>query len=223
MASNGASSGSSRGNNASTSKFDPKFPAAEELKDLHSKYITAHTDTLSLLADLSIPVAGQTAKPSAIANTLADVRAQGETINFFSDIFERTQQTGGKVSREELDQKFVNWALKVPGLKEKFDDLPDDVKKIVDQFKDADLSQDGHAGEKAAEEFRLPTSPKTALKATKLKTLWEEQVRVDGGKKYDGVVENDGTPVAYVEKFPFENWGDTVKNTPAVIVLLQLN
>lgn len=65
-------------------------------------------DTLSLLVDLSIPVVGQTAKPSVIAHTLAYVRTQGETINFFGDLFERYQQTSGKVSHEELDQKLVN-------------------------------------------------------------------------------------------------------------------
>jgi hypothetical protein len=219
MASNGTTSSTGLSSNKNNSKFDPKFPAAAELKSLRAKQISAHTDSLSLLANLSIPVAGQTAKTSAIDNALADVRAQGETINFFSDIFTRYQQTSGKLSREELDQKLINWALKVPGLKEKFDDLPDGVKTIMDDFKDADLSQKGGLRGKAAG-FKLPTSPKTAMKMAKLKQMWDEQVKVDGGNKYTGVVEKDGTPVLYVEKFPFENWGDTVKNTPAVIALL---
>ena len=30
------------------------------------------------------------------------------------------------------------------------------------------------------------------------------------------IVENDGERVVYVEKMLFENWGETVKNTPAV-------
>jgi len=219
MASNGTSNGSSDKKDAKP-KFDPKFPAAAELKSLHQKQISSHTDSLSLLADLSIPVVGQTAKPSAIDNTLADVRAQGDTITFFSDIFTRYHQTGGKLSREELDQKLINWAMKVPGLKEKFDDLPDPVQKLMNDFKDADLSQDGDVWRGKAKGFKLPCSPRMAMKMSKLQQMWDEQVKVDGGKKYDGVVEADGTAVLYVEKFPFENWGETVKNTPAVIALI---
>lgn len=122
------------------------------------------------------------------------------------------------MSREELDQKLINWALKIPGLKEKFDTLPDPVKKIMNDFKDADLSDDGWKGK--ASGFRLPCSPKMAMKMAKLKQMWDEQTKADGGNNYDGVVEGDGSAVLYVQKFPFENWGDTVKNTPAVIALL---
>lgn len=37
-----------------------------------------------------------------------------------------------------------------------------------------------------------------------------------GTDKYFGVVENDGSPVVYVDVTVFKNWGKTVENTPAV-------
>jgi len=223
MALNGTSSASSSNSNNKL-KFDPKWPAAQELKDLHKKLISSHTNTLSLLADLSIPVVGQTAKSTAIGSTLNDVRAHGETINFFSDLFSRFQETansGDKLSQEEVDQKLLNWALKVPGLKEKFDTLPEPTKQIIQEFSNADLSQEGALKGKAAG-FKLPTSPRMEMKMAKLKQMLDEQTKIDGGNKYGSVKENDGTPVLYVEKFVFENWGETVKNTPAVIAIYSM-
>jgi hypothetical protein len=220
MTSNGTSSSSSA-NSGQKSKFDPKWPAAQELTDLHKKLVSSHTDTLSLLANLSIPVVGQTAKSAAIGSTLNDVRAQGDTIKFFGDLFSRFQETANsndKLSQEEVDQKLLNWALKVPGLKEKFDTLPEPTKQVIKEFSKADLSKGGSLKGKAAG-FKLPASPKIEMKMAKLKQMLAEQTKIDGGRKYDSVKEKDGTPVLYVEKFVFENWGETVKNTPAVIAI----
>ena len=60
------------------------------------------------------------------------------------------------------------------------------------------------------------------MKMAKLKRMLDEQTKIDGGNKYASVKENDGTPVLYVEKFVFENWGETVKNIPAVITLYSM-
>lgn len=223
MASNGTSS-TSLSNWDSKLKFDPKWPAAQELKDLHKKLASSHTDTLSLLANLSIPVVGQTAKSAAIGSTLDDVRAQGDTLSFFSDLFSRFQETANskdKLSQEEVDQKLLNWALKVPGLKEKFDILPEPTKQIIKDLSNADLSKEG-ALKGTAAGFKLPTSPKMEMKMAKLKQMLNEQTKIDGGNKYANVKENDGSLVLYVEKFVFQNWGETVKNTPAVSAIYSM-
>jgi hypothetical protein len=191
-------------------KFDPLFPAAQEVKLLQAEQSKALTASLSRLANLSIPVLGQTAKPASIDATLQDVVAHGETIKFFGETFSQASTLSGA----EFEQRLINWAMIVPGLKEKFDDLPENVRTCVDAFSKVDLSKED--GRKAVSGFKVPVSASVAKKSEVLRVGWEEQMKLDGGKKFPSVLEKDGTPVVYVDKYVFENWGETVKNTPAV-------
>lgn len=125
----------------------------------------------------------------------------------------------GTLGREELDQSLLNWALKIPALKEKFDELPDDVKAIVDKFRDADLDKlDEVKG--LAQKFEFAPSPGTSAVMADLQTALDGQTEAAKASKYPSVVEQDGTPVEYVEKADFENWGQTVRNTPAVQIAI---
>jgi hypothetical protein len=191
-------------------EFDPLFPAAQEVKRLQQEQGTAITASLSRLANLSIPVLGQTAKPEAIDETLQYVLAHGETIKFFGETFSNANTIG----HPEFVQKLINWAFVVPGLREKFDDLPESVRSSVDKFRTIDLSKED--GRSAVEGFRIPPSASVSRKTELLKKGWDAQMKLDGGKKFPNILENDGSHVAYVEKYVFENWGETVKNTPAV-------
>ena len=196
---------------ATATKFDPNFPAAAEVKGLQGDVRTAHVKSLTRLATLSIPVAGQTAKADDLQATIDEVHAHGTTISFFADLFERSYQ--GKLGREELDQGLIDWAMKMPGMKQKFDELPDEVRRTVEAFKDADLHQEFDPKKHG---FARPETSRSTKKVAEMRTLFAEQVRADGGKGYPTVVEKDGSPVQYVNKAVFENWGQTVKNTPAV-------
>ena len=120
----------------------------------------------------------------------------------------------GTLGREELDQNLLNWALKIPALKDKFDELPDDVKAIVDKFRDADLDKLDEVKE-MAQKFEFAPSPGMSAVMVDLQTALDAQTKATQAK-YPSVVEQDGTPVSFVEKAEFENWGQTVKNTPAV-------
>jgi len=104
--------------------------------------------------------------------------------------------------------------MKIPELKGKFDELPENIRTCVDKFKDCDLSQEDHVS--VAEGFKCPPTAATAKKIENLRTAWEKQFSEDKGNKYSDVVEKNGDKVMYVDNFAFENWGQTVKNTPAV-------
>ena len=199
--------------------FDPKFPAAELVKNLQSEVEQAHVKTLSHLVNLSVPVVGGTAKSASIDAAVEKVLAHGETTMFFGEVFSLFQK--GSLTREELDQRLVNWLLKIPELKGKFDDLPENIRACVDQFKDCDLKQEDPVP--LPNGFKPPPTAATAKKIEKLKTAWEEQLKIDKGLKYPDVVEKDGNNVMYVEKFVFENWGETIENTPAVNPRLRIN
>jgi len=186
------------------------FPAAQEVNQLHQEQGKAITASLSRLANLSIPVLGQTAKPESIEATLQDVLAHGETIKFFGETF----ANANSLSQAEFDQKLINCAFLVPGLREKFDELPENVRTCVDKFRMVDLSKED--GRSAVDGFKIPPSASVSRKTEVLRKGWHEQMKLDGGKKFPDIVENDGSPVVYVEKYVFENWGETVKNTPAV-------
>ena len=193
-------------------KFDPKFPAAELVKDLENEIEQAHVKTLSHLVNLSVPVVGATAKSASLDAAIEKVLAHGETTLFFGQVFSLFQK--GLLTREELDQRMINWLMKIPELKGKFDELPENVRACVDQFKDADLSQEDHV--LVAEGFKCPPTASTEKKIEKLRTAWEKQFNEDKGMKYSTVVEKNGDKVMYVDEFAFENWGETVKNTPSV-------
>jgi hypothetical protein len=189
-----------------------QFPATELVKKVGDDAKQTHINILSHLANLALPVAGGTAEPSTIDGAIEQVKAHLETTKFFSEVFALQQK--GTLLREEFDKRLVNWLLNVPGLKEKFDELPDNVRTCVDEFKDSDLSGDNPVPH--AIDFKLPPSTSTAKKISKLNAALEEQRNADEWKKYPNVVEKNGDKVKYVEKFPFENWGETVANTPAV-------
>ena len=193
-------------------KFDPKFPATELVSNIKKEAEQAHINTLSRLANLSIPVLGATAKSSQLVDTLEQILLYADTTKFFGDALSLFQQ--GSLTREDLDQRLIEWAFKMPGLKEKFDDLPPIVKSCVEQFRNHNL-QKGTLP--TAKGFKIPPSPSTAQKSANLKAMWEAQLQVDHGEKFPSIVEKDGSKVAYVEKLLFKNWGETVENTPAVI------
>ena len=117
------------------------------------------------------------------------------------------------MTREELDQRWLKWVLKIPGMREKYDDLPDHLQAYVDQFKSHDLTTEFVP---TAGPTKFPPNTATARKIAQLKAMLEEQHKLDKGEKYPDVVENNGDKVAYVEKLLFENWGETIKNTPSV-------
>jgi|SRR5271170_4533695 len=200
-------------------KFDPKFPAAELVKNLESEIGQAQVKTLSRLANLSVPVLGRTADPESIESAIEKVLAHGETTVFFGQLFSLLHK--GALIREDLDQRLVKWALKIPGLKEKFDELPEGTRKVVDQFKDSDLTQENPVPLSSG--FKIPLSSSTAKKIATVREAWQRQFDIDKGLAYPEIVENNGEKVKYVDKFSFENWGETIKNTPAVRILIHIS
>ena len=192
-------------------KFDPRFPAADLVETIRKDAEEAQLRTLTRLANLAVPVVGKTAEPNAIDATIDQVLAHGETAKFFGELFSLAQK--GILTREEVDQRLVNWVLKIPGMKESYDTLPENLKFDVDRFKDHDLTQE-FVPTSVGTKFR--PDPSIERTCAKVNAMWEEQLRLDRGEKYPDVVEKNGERVVYVEKMLFENWGETVKNTPAV-------
>lgn len=194
-------------------KFDPKFPAVQLVKDIQSGLDEAQVKTLGRLANLSVPVVGHTAHSESIEAAIQKVIAHGETSVLFGQLFAAAHN--GTLTREDLDQRLVNWAFKIPALKEKIEGLPDEARQCINQFKDSDLQQEHPVPLSAG--FKLPVSSSTAKKVAVQKAAWERQFDLDKGLAYPTVVENTGQNVLYVEKLVFENWGETIKNTPAVV------
>jgi hypothetical protein len=191
------------------------YPDTKFAHDLGKQAQRAHGRTLSRLANLSVSTNAASIQPATLNATIDEFHSHGVTATVFSDIFLLFQK--GQLSREELDQRLINWGLTIPGLKEKFDELPDVVKKCVDEFVKVDLKSGKTAyGVPSASEFKLPTNLKTARKCAALKAAWEDKVKKGEGKEYPSIVENTGEPVPYVDKFAFENWGETSRGTPAV-------
>lgn len=187
----------------------------------------AHADTLQALTTLLGPLsatASTSKQPSSIpkdtlSTAVDEVQSHAATTTFFGDLFSLIQQKGDNVSRHEIDQKLLNWGLAIPGVKEKLAALPPDLATSVEHFHKSDVSTLKETGEGVTwlpEGFQRPMNPKSYKKYTAVRKAWEAQNKRDGGKKYDPVVEKDGTPVKYVEDLLFENWGDTVVNTPGV-------
>jgi hypothetical protein len=159
-----------------------------------------------------------TATSDSIDVTIDQGGAHEETTTFFTELHSRSQK--GILTREETDQRWLNCVLKIPGMREKYDDLPHNLQAYVDQFKSHDLTTEFVP---SAGPTKFPPKIATAKKITQLKAMLEEQYKLDKGEKYPNVVENDGANVAYVEKLNvFENWGETVKNTPSVCPHLSL-
>ena len=195
--------------NAST--FDPQFPATEEVKKIKADSEQAQVRTLSRIANLSVPVAGGTAKPDSLDATIEQIVAHGETTLFFGNVFSLFQK--GQLTRRELDQRLVNWVLKVPGLRQKFDELPQNMKEFVVQFGKSDLSAEEPI-QVVAQKF--PSNSAIMKQTTTLTKALEAQLQIDKGEKYPDVLENDGSRVKYVQDFKFVNWGETLANTPSV-------
>jgi len=196
-----------------TTTFNPKFPAAEEGDTPRNESEQAqqtHVEILKRIANLLPSVHGRTATDS-IDPPIDQVHDHGETTTFFTELLSRFQQ--GTLTREEVDQQWLKWVLKIPGMREKYDELPDDLRAYVDQFKSHDLTTEFVP---RTDRTKFPPKMATAKKITQLKAMLEEQYRLDRGEKYPNVVENNGDKVAYVEKLIFENWGETIKNTPSV-------
>ena len=209
----------SKSTGTGTTNVNPKFPAAEEGDALRHESEQAHAESLKRIADLLTSVAGRTAKSDSIDASIDEVRAHGETTTttFFTELISRSQK--GILTREELDQQWLKWVLEVPGMRKKYDDLPGNLQAYVDQFKSHDLTtefvpRDGPT--------KFPPNTATARKIAQLKAMLEEQYKLDKGEKYPDVVENNGDKVPYVENLLFENWGETVKNTPLVHPYLSL-
>ena len=187
--------------------------SGEEIIDtLHKQTRRAHVRNLSRLANLTTPVLQGSVKRDSIDSTVEEILAHGATTTFFGEIFSLIQRH--EISREELDQKLVNWVLRVPNVKEKFNALPTEIRRHVEGFRDRDLSADGVGI--VGQGFKKPMSFATARKCAELRDAWEKQYQMDGGRKFIEVVENSGEPVRYIEKVLFKNWGETVENTPAV-------
>ena len=164
----------------------------------------AHLRNFGRLATLSTQVIE---KPSGV--DAEEILAHGATTTFFGEIFSLIQRN--ELTREELDQRLINWMLRVPAIKENYNALPENVRGYVEDFRLADIKKErtGVTG------FRRPT-PFAARKCAGLKKAWEGQLKLDGGKKFPEVVENNGEIVVYIERAVFKNWGETVESTPAV-------
>jgi hypothetical protein len=199
-------------------KFDPKFSAAELVKSLDSEIEQEQVKTLSRLANLSVPVRGG-AQPEFLDSAIKKVLEHGETTVLFDQLFSLFHK--GALTREDLDQRLLNWALKIPALKGKFDELPHETRAAVDQFKDTDLNQENPV--RLSSGFKTPLSSSTAKKIATLKAAWQRQFDSDKGLAYPDVVENNGEKVKYVDKLAFENWAETIKNTPAVSISLHIS
>jgi hypothetical protein len=200
-------------------KPTPTLSTAESVAKVQKQTRQAHIRNLSRLANLSTQViSGESSSPHkssehSISSTVEEILAHGATTTFFGEIFALIQKK--ELTREELDQKLINWLFKLPALKEKVEGLPDDVRKHVEEFGKWDFSLRERL---RVPGFRRPT-PAAARKCAGLKAAWKEQYELDGGNGYPSVVENNGDTVMYVENSVFQNWGDTIQNTPAVCLL----
>jgi len=181
-------------------------------KDMVTTLQNAHVRNLSRLANLSVPVMGGTTTAATFGSTVEEILAHGATTTLFGEIFSLIQRD--ELTREEVDQKLVNWVLRVPGVQARYDKLPEDIKECIEEFK----SSGGKARDRIprTKGFKKPMSPISARRVEGMKLAWKEQCKLDGGQKYPGIVENTGEPVIYIEKLQFKNWGETVESTPAV-------
>ena len=176
----------------------------DSVAKLQKQVRQAHLRNFSRLATLSTQVIQ---KPSGI--DVEDILANGATTTFFGEIFSLIQRN--ELTREELDQRLINWILRVPSIKEKYNALPDNVRGYVEEFRVADIKKE----RMDVSGFRRPT-PIAARKCAPLKEAWGEQLKLGGGEKFPEVLENNGEIVVYVENAVFKNWGETVQSTPAV-------
>ena len=172
----------------------------------------AHVRHLSRLANLSVPVIGGTTTAATFGSTVDEILAHGATTTLFGEIFSLIQKD--ELTREELDQKLLNWVLRVPGVQAKYEKLPKDIRQCVEEFRGlGGKARDRIPGIKG---FKKPMTLVQARKVEGIKRAWREQCTIDGGRKYSEIVENTGEPVMYVENLVFKNWGETVESTPAV-------
>jgi hypothetical protein len=191
----------------------PGIPGSSFVREIGKQSNNAHAESMKRLANFTVPAVGGSAESGALDDTIEQFRAHASTISVFADIFAMFQQK--RLSREELDQRLLNWGIQMPGLKEAFEDLPPSVHDAVLEFIKADLNTlDGSLD--ATKGFKIPMNLATAKKCDEVKAEWEKQLKADLGGKYPTVVENNGDPVPYVENYAFVNWGQTSRSTPAV-------
>jgi hypothetical protein len=173
----------------------------------------AHVRNLSRLANLSVPII-HGSKEHNIRSSVQEIVSHGATTVLFGEIFNLLLDKNGSpgVSREELDQKLMNWILKVPGVSERFGALDGTARDHVERFRSTDMkSWDGKV-----DGFKRPLTPAVAKKCGEMKKAWEAQLKKDGGRKFKEILEANGERVVYIENTKFENWGDTVNKTPSV-------
>jgi len=171
---------------------------------------------LSRLANLSTQIiSGDSHRTPAdeTHSTVDEILSHGATTTFFGEILALIQ--AGELTREELDQKLLNWILTIPGARKKFERFEEGTKGYIQEFKGADLRK-GKGVSTMGDRFKRPNTLRVHRCVQELQDSYNEQLKIDGGKAYPSVVESDGSPVRYVNKKTFENWGDTVETKPSV-------
>ena len=227
--SNGTVPKSGKSGNGDSEKYIPKKPHPTHTNRLQRPArLSGSTSTTASSKSSGTTISPPMAKEQ-LSKAAHDILSPEPTTTFFREMFDFIQDKGKDLTKLEVDQKLVNWGLAIPGVKEKLATFPPDVQNSVEQFRTADVStlQDidslgfsqGAVGPTFVHGFRRPMNPKSHRKFEKIRRAWEGQLKIDGGKKYVSIVENNGSPVKYVDKLMFENWGDTVENTPAVLPL----
>jgi hypothetical protein len=184
--------------------------------DLVTSLQNAHVRNLSRLANLSVPVVGGTTTASSFTSTVDEILAHGATTTLFGEIFSLIQKN--ELTREDLDHRLLNWVLRVPGVLSKFEKLPEEIRRCVEEFR-LHGGRTRERGSNRMRTFKKPMNPTSVRRVAGIRDAWKEQCKVDGGLRFPGIVENTGDPVMYVEKLQFKNWGETVESTPAVFVL----
>ena len=176
----------------------------------------SHIHNLSRLATLSTQIISSDSPhtpPDETHSTVDEIISHGATTTFFGEILALIQ--AGELTREELDQKLLNWILTIPGARKTFERFDSRTKGHIQEFRRADLRK-GKGDSTVGVRFKRPHTLKIHHCVQELRDSYEEQLKIDGGKLYPSVVENDGRPVRYINKKTFQNWGDTVETKPSV-------
>jgi len=176
----------------------------------------SHVHNLSRLATLSTQIISSDSPrtpPDDTHSTVDEIISHGATTTFFGETLALVQ--AGELTREELDQKLLNWILTIPGARKQFERFEGGTKKYVREFQKADLRK-GKGVSTVGVRFNRPQTLKIHHCVQALQDSYAEQLKIDGGKMYPSVVENDGRPVRYIKNQTFENWGSTVETKPSV-------
>lgn len=161
----------------------------ELLASIQKEAKTAHVDTLSRIANLTVPTLATATPRTHLIAAIEQVRGHGETAAVFTGILSRLHQ--GPIQREDLDQRLLNWVLQVPGIKEKVGDLSPEMRTLAEEFAAHDLRQPFVLGQG----INYPHNPATEEKMRQLGLALQAQVVKDGGQKFPSIVENTGERV----------------------------